>query len=343
MRRPGVHEVRTLAGESVRLAMVRGLLRPAADRLSLRAALRLADLAGTLSAATPHGRGVRRELDRGFGPGEGGRIARAHFALPYRDFVALRRLVTGRDHAEAWRMTEDVPDATVALRESGAPFIVATGHFARLPFYYLYAPPAIPERVHVSAMVAPLPPPGRHPETRRIHLQFGQSLTVLKATRANIDLVVIRECGSVAGLLGNLRQEWQAAVIAADAPAWDGPLTRPFAGRRSRRFALGCAHLARLAQCPVVVCAPSWDGDGRVLLEWGEPIPPPARRDRLADTDVTNAILDQLETAVGRRPDQYLLPIGGDRRWDQAAGRWRDAEPATESERAAPGHAAPAA
>jgi hypothetical protein len=46
--------------------------------------------------------------------------------------------------------------------------------------------------------------------------------------------------------------------------------------------------------------------------------------DEQADIRITNEILDRIERAVGRWPGQYVLPIGGQRRWNAAACRWED-------------------
>lgn len=39
-----------------------------------------------------------------------------------------------------------------------------------------------------------------------------------------------------------------------------------------------------------------------------------------------NVLLDQLETAIAKYPNQYVLPIGRDRRWNSSLHRWEDFE-----------------
>ena len=323
MRRPRVAaEWRLLAGAAIRLAVAQIVLRPAADHLSRDFAGRIADLVGALSARTPHGRRVAGEFERAFGAGSGARIAAGWFARPFRDFAALQQVARGRCLIEAWGVRERIPAAAERIRDSGSPYVVATGHFSREAVLHLYVPSAIPGRL--STLVARLPGRSRHPAARRVRLQCGTSLRAVACVRPQTRFVYVREAGQAAEALNELRRPEGALLAAVDATAWRGPLVRPFAGRRSREFALGTARLARLAGCPILPCVPYLDDEGGVVLEWGEPIPPPARRDRLADRDVTSAVLDVLEVGVGRRPDQYVVPTRGERRWNPATATWRD-------------------
>ena len=43
------------------------------------------------------------------------------------------------------------------------------------------------------------------------------------------------------------------------------------------------------------------------------------------DIDVTQQVLDVIESEVGERPCDYVLDIGGERRWDPETHSWRDA------------------
>ena len=45
--------------------------------------------------------------------------------------------------------------------------------------------------------------------------------------------------------------------------------------------------------------------------------------DEQADVRVIDQLLDDLEALVGRFPLQYLHPLGADRSWDGATGRWQ--------------------
>jgi lauroyl/myristoyl acyltransferase len=310
--------------EAVRLAILRGVLRPAADLLPRSGGMRLADLTGDLLAQTPHGTAVRRDFARMFAGLAGERLARGWLARPFRDFVMLRRFLVGREELAQWRIEQRMPPPTSVLIRSGAPLVLATGHFAREAALALYAR-ALPPSVHVSALVAPLPPASPRSLARaRQRLLYGQMLRACTASRTAIDLVYVHDRRALATVLRRLAQHEQAVVLAADATDWTD-LVRPFAGERARGFAVGCARLARLAGCPLVVCVPYVDAGGAIVLEWSAPLGPPPLRDRGADRELTSLVLDRLEEAVGERPDQYVLPIGRSRRWNPESRRWEPA------------------
>ncbi len=103
---------------------------------------------------------------------------------------------------------------------------------------------------------------------------------------------------------------------------------RPFAGADDRGFALGTARIARLGQHPILpLVAVIRERSRTITVEWGDPIEPPPREDDCQDRSVMDRILDFLELAVGRYPDSYRLPIGWERVWDDASGRWQPHEP----------------
>ena len=62
--------------------------------------------------------------------------------------------------------------------------------------------------------------------------------------------------------------------------------------------------------------------DGSVLIEWGPYIEPPDVDDAAADAGVMDQLIDAIENAVGRYPEQYLHPIGDARRWNAEIRRW---------------------
>jgi hypothetical protein len=45
------------------------------------------------------------------------------------------------------------------------------------------------------------------------------------------------------------------------------------------------------------------------------------------DIEVTHQVLDVIEREVGTRPCEYMLDIGGDRRWDPRANAWTEIAP----------------
>lgn len=319
------------AGEAYRLVWLL-LLYPAAAYLPRRTALALASVAGWGLAASPIGVRTRAAFSRMFGmpSRQAGALAREHLARPFRDYVIARRTVAGREIPARWCVeSRNEPEI---LKQQGKSLIIAAGHFSRQAMGGLYLPHVIPKRL--ATLVAPMPVSAGL-KGFRVRLQLGAMEEAIRLVRDNdLDIVEIGGASPVTGLLRRLRAPDGAAIIAADA-LWPrqapGGIERSFAGYESSTYALGAARLARLSQCPVVTCVPYLDSDGRIVLEWGDLIAPPARDDEAADLRITDLILDILERAIGCRPGQYVLPFGHERRWDSACGRWIAAsEPAND-------------
>ena len=307
------------------------LLRPAATLLPRRWALALADLAGLLLAASPTiGRGTRRQMRAAFGSQQPFQLSRAWLRRPFVDYVVLQRLLAGREDVSQWRVEERFVEATHALQQDPRQsLIVATGHFARQAMLAVYLSELIPRKL--AAVVAGLDRRSLAPKALRLRLQLGQMLDTLRfARRGDVELIDVGPSGTTTRLLRHLEHPGAAVVIAADAP-WPrdrpGNHQRAFAGRAHQTFAMGTARLSRLAQCPIVICVPILEEDERIVLEWGPPIAPSPMDDAEADARVTDMLLDEIERAIGRRPEQYVLPIGGERRWDPVAERWTAALP----------------
>jgi lauroyl/myristoyl acyltransferase len=103
-------------------------------------------------------------------------------------------------------------------------------------------------------------------------------------------------------------------------------LTRPFAGATQRTFSTGTAKLARLAGTPLLLAMPVMADDGRtVRMRLFGPFRSNAAAVDQQDIEVTQQVLDIIEREVGERPCQYMLDIGGDRRWDPDTHTWREA------------------
>jgi lauroyl/myristoyl acyltransferase len=114
-------------------------------------------------------------------------------------------------------------------------------------------------------------------------------------------------------------------ILYADAPqvgARNGDYVRPFAGLSGRRFATGAARLSRMTRRPIAVCIPHLADDKTIVLDWTRVIRPPVACGDGTDRSVTDAILDDIEKAVGRRPAQYVLDCLGERRWDAQTEQW---------------------
>jgi lauroyl/myristoyl acyltransferase len=304
------------------------VLRPAADLLPRKSALAVAGWCASAMLHVPSsGRPALMTMKKAFlmEGAQGTRSAREYLAQPFYSVVISRRLLRGLESTDGWKIEESNNRDVIQLRDSRQSFIVATGHFVRHALCALYFPNTTPRPLLAS--VGPLPAFSLAPSVIRVRLQFGQYLRDLQHCRSDIEFVVAGAEGGGRKLLGRLKGGGVNAIITADA-FWnehDGRgLTRPFAGHTSHTFATGAATLGRLAQCPVLTCAPYLKSDGTIVLEWGPTIQPPPRADKEADIRNTNLIVEFLEGAVGRRPSQYTLFIGEERRWHAALQQWKD-------------------
>ena len=259
----------------------------------------------------------------GMGDAEAKRSAREYLAQPFYTFVVFHRILHRRERPNDWTVEERNDQDVVQLRESGRPFIVATGHFRRESFLALYTPRICPG--NLAGLFAPVAAPSLHPHNIRERVHFGQILKAIQQSRP--DLTFVYAGGAVKKLLKHVVQPGSQAIVAADAfwkTTGSSTHTRPFAGMRARSFSVGCAVLSRLAQCPIVACTTYLETDGTVVVEWGRVIAPPQREDEGADSRITDEILDLLEIAVGRQPTQYVLYIGEERRWNSGNQSWED-------------------
>lgn len=314
--------------DAFRIAALRGVLRPAADFFPRRLGLALADgIATILLTFSQSGVAAFREGRRAFGLGTFAalRLARRRVARPLRDYVFMRRVARGREDPQALKLVERGCEGVRQLQAEGRSYIVATAHVARQGMFGMYSPSIAPaHRVHVGA---PVPARPRSLEERRAALQYEASLKALLSGHVGLVEVVYvspEHQSPALPLVRRLRKAVTAVYIHVDAPwAWrDAEKTvheRPFAGDASRTFSIGAARLAKLAKCPIVTCIPIAEDDGSIVLEWGTPIF--ASDDEAATMDL---LLDTIETAIGKRPDQYVLPIGFARRWDARTQRWSD-------------------
>jgi lauroyl/myristoyl acyltransferase len=304
------------------------VLRPSADRLPRKSALAVAGWCASVMLRVPSsGRPVLMTMKKSFlmEGVEATRCAREYLAQPFYTFVISRRLLRGLESTDGWKIEECNNRDVVQLRDSGQSFIVATGHFVRHAAFALYFPKITPRPLLAS--VAPLPAFSLAPSVIRLRLQFGQHLRDIQHCRSDIELVVAGAEGAGRKFLKRMKVDGANAIIGADA-FWNdhdgrGP-TRSFAGHTSHIFATGAATLGRLAQCPVLTCAPYLKSEGTIVLEWGPTIQPPPRTDKEADIRNTNLIVEFLEGAIGRRPTQYTMYIGEERRWNAALQEWED-------------------
>lgn len=296
------------------LGRVGGFLfvRFAADVLPASWGRASADLVGGIRGSLPtFGRQLRPKFQRQFDMDaeQAARATNDYLARPYHNYLTLRRLINGRDKWEEWLFEERNVEAVQDLRDSGTSFIVATGHFTRDAALIMHSEKIIPHNIY--AVVKPHAPITANPRTVRLRLHFGQILEVLEfLIREDVTLVFPGSSKAWKELIRCLRKPGNAAVIAVDAP-WKGKdgFTRPFNGKSAQRFSKGTARLARLIQCPIVVCVPYVDEDGKVVVNWRRRIDPPDPTDEEADLSITNMMLDEIEKATAERPSQYVMAL----------------------------------
>lgn len=315
--------------DPVRLAFLH-LLIPAADYLSAERALALAALAGRLDASRLLNAGARLEMQTAFGlDHRSATVAAQDWATTrYTDLVIHRRIETGKEDPASWSIVEKNREVVEELRRSNASFVIATGHFVRHASYVLWTGMTIPQRiVGVSLPMRD----ATNPKSFRARLNNGHIDHVLGVWEqtSDIEFVSVDDEMCAAIVVARLRRPGTAVLISADAYAGlDGNVvhTRGYAGWRLRTVAIGTAMIARFAHCPIVVCHPYVEDDGTIVLEWVGPFTVdddgPA-----GDVEVMDMICDELERMVGRRPTQYLFPIGSERRWDPVTERWIEREP----------------
>jgi lauroyl/myristoyl acyltransferase len=237
-----------------------------------------------------------------------------------------------RESPEQWTIEEVNGEEVNALRESERSFIVATGHFRRQSFIALCTSRIVPG---ATAMVAvPIPERSLNPSDIRLRAHYGQIVKAYKRARPDLKVLFVADnsrkqsdSSLVIQLLGHLAKSRHRVIMAVDA-FWRttgmSSHIRPFCGMKARPFSTGGATLSRLAQCPIVPCVSYVKSNSTIVIEWGPVIAPPPRRDLGADIRTTNVLLDFLENAIGRRPTQYVLDIGDERRFDPALSTWKD-------------------
>ncbi|MGQ0532905.1 MAG: LpxL/LpxP family acyltransferase [Caulobacteraceae bacterium] len=314
---------RALAHFSDLLRVLAFLVLWLAAHLPRRQAFGAAGAIGALYAASPMGMRARHSMSAAFPGRDANKLARAWLTRPFRDFVSTTRIIARREVASRWHVeSRNLP---AILVEPGQSVIVATGHFSREAMTGLYMTRTISK--NLAAVIAGLDRRSLKPRALRLRIQLGEMMEAIKVVRDNerVEIVEVGTPGVVSHLVKQLKRADTVVILATDSVAGGGRErghVRPFAGHPKVSFALGTARLARLSQRPIVTCVPFTNGDNSVVLEWGEPIPAPARDDELADERITGAILDVFERAVGKRPDEYVLPIGDQRHWDNESQSW---------------------
>jgi len=269
-------------------------------------------VAGLLSRIAPINTAAPAAVRKAFGvsPAQAREIVKKHRLTPYRDYLMLRKLVLRGGTLEDYPYREQNAEIVRELRDTRASCIIAIGHFSRLATLPLYLSSATPQ--DLTGLIAPHPGRSWKPGTlwRRIHL--GQILTMLQnQVRLDLQLVHPGSLGAIKGIIRKLRSKNNVVITSADAH-WtqtDDCHSRPFLGHPVKYFSHGAAWMARTAQCPIVVCMPYLDETGTAVLDWRLRIDPPAKDDVAADERITKQMLDEVEAAVIRHPEQYVLDL----------------------------------
>jgi lauroyl/myristoyl acyltransferase len=299
------------------------LLRPAAQYLPKSWAYGLADFSGWILSLTPAGARARRSMRAAFPAANERALAREWLGRPFRDYVTATRVADGRDNPNEWRI--ESRNQPAILNEPGKSVIVATAHVSRQSMTGLYLPGVTPKKIAV--VIAELEPDAmQRARKMRVRMQLGEMIRGLTRLRNGaIEFIEVGAKSVATKLLHRLIRSETVLVLAVDAP-WPrsktGSYERPFAGHANHNVALGTARLARYAQCPIVICVSFLDTDGHIVVEWSDPIAPPAPDDAAAEVRITDLMLDTFENAIGRHPGQYVLAIGEDRYWDPKTERW---------------------
>lgn len=293
-----------------------------AAHLPRRWAFGAADAIGNLYLMSPVGARARAAMAAAFPERDAKIVAREWVSRTGRDYLAMRRVLIGRDNVAD--MAVRSLNEPALLREPGQSVIIALGHFSREANIGLYKTGVIPKRV--AATIAPIERHRWRPRGLRIEMQITAIMEGIKAARGgDVEVIPFDGPSALMRLVKHLRRPDTAVTISTDAVIEGGRERghdRGFAGHRKQSFALGTARLARLSQRPILACVPYLDEHGGFAIEWAEPIAAPARDDEDADAKVTDAILDFLERAIGRRPGQYVLSVGHARHWDESGQRW---------------------
>lgn len=254
------------------------------------------------------------------------RLTVKYIALPFKDYTVCKMIISGRESVAEWPISENNKDAINELLNSGRSFIVANGHFTRQAYLALFRRDVAPSRL-IQVTLPPNPETGWKAYDHRIELQLGTSLAAAQSLRPD-DLtysVVTKDQHIFHTMRRHLKMARGIVMINIDAP-WEGKdentLSRPFAGFSNRKFAKGVIELARISGCPIVSCITYVNTDGSITIQWGDPIYVSADSQPAEGVAHLNHLLDVIENAVGRRPDQYLMPIGSDRSWDKERSCW---------------------
>ncbi len=135
-------------------------------------------------------------------------------ARPFLDFVVSRRILKDREDWAHLKVQEIGSELAKQIKDSGQPFILATGHFARESYLHLILPTILPHRI--GHIIAPVPSRSQDPFIFRMRLQFGQMHDALQHVRPD-DLDLMFTGGSLLAVRDRLRKPNNVVIINVDA------------------------------------------------------------------------------------------------------------------------------
>jgi lauroyl/myristoyl acyltransferase len=250
---------------------------------------------------------------------------RAH-ASRFHEFAFQQKIILGWLDPFKPPVKIEASDEAQAILDGPGSFMVALAHFERTHAAAAVFHPTVFANRPVYAVAFKLPSLVFLPHVWRMSLQLRQLLRATRRARPQ-GLEFVYLGGATARLIDTLRTGRAMATVNIDAH-WprgrSSSLTRPFAGATQRTFSTGSAKLARLAGTPLLLAIPVMSDDrSAVRMRLFGPFHSNAVSADQQDVEITQQMLDAIEREVGKRPCEYVLDIGGDRRWDPDTGSWR--------------------
>jgi lauroyl/myristoyl acyltransferase len=251
---------------------------------------------------------------------------RAH-ASRFHEFAFQQKIILGWLDPFKTPVHIEASDEARAILAGPGSFMIALAHFERTTAVAAIFHPKVFDQRPVYAVAFKLPNLVFLPHLWRMSLQLRQLLRATRRARpAGLEFVYLG--GATAKLIDTLRTGRAMATVNIDAH-WprgrSSSLTRPFAGAMHRTFSTGSAKLARLAGAPLLLAIPVMSEDhSAVRMRLFGPFRSSAVSADQQDVEITQQMLDAVEREVGERPCEYVLDIGGDRRWDPDTQSWRD-------------------
>jgi lauroyl/myristoyl acyltransferase len=263
------------------------------------------------------------------------RQAQCAYGKRFNEFVTQQKAILGRFDAHALPIRIVASDEARDIIAGKGSFVLAQAHFERADAATAVIEPSVFDYRAMYVVALKLPDGLLTPHLWRVRVQLRQALNATMKVRPTT-LEFVYTGGAFAGLIKKLAKERVIVSMNVDAHWPRGrpsSLSRPFAGTLNRTFSTGAAKLARLGQCPILLALPVLDREGReIQLRLLGPFRAALPEAENADTDVSQQMLDVIEREIGQRPCDYMLEIGGERRWNAQSQSWLPLPPSTATE-----------